>query len=177
MGAVGILALLLGGCSATPADPRAELEARAATIDSAAQDVLDSLHAAGVDEATAKGHVDGCQSEPAPGVSYRAGIAAKAGSDLASAFDALVQQLDASGWKPTDAYRDVKIDPAKPMGRFTRDDVTLDVKTGGGSVGGKWYGADEMQLGITIKDGCVRVPDGGYIGQVRDLEKDILPRS
>lgn len=177
MGAVGLLAFLLSGCSPVPSNPRAALEAKAAAIDSATQDVLDSLHAAGLDDATAKGHVDGCQSEPTPGVSYRAGISAKAGSDLAGAFDALVEQLGASGWKPTDAYRDVKIDPAKPMGRFVRDDITLDVATGGASSGGVWYGADEMQLGVTIKDYCVRVPDGGYISKVEDLAKDILPRS
>jgi hypothetical protein len=63
------------------------------------------------------------------------------------------------------------------MGRFVRDDITLDVATGGASSGGVWYGADEMQLGVTIKDYCVRVPDGGYISKVRDLAKDILPRS
>ncbi|GAA3928431.1 hypothetical protein [Microbacterium soli] len=176
MGVVGLLAFLLGGCSPVPSDPRAVLEGKAATIDAAVQDLFETLAVAGLQDVSAASAVDTCQSEPAPGVSYRAGMTVKAGEDLAGGFDALVRQLDAAGWKSTGAYQDVEIDPARPMGRFVRDDITLDVKTGGASSGGVWYGADEMQLGVTIDDDCVRVPDGGYIGKVEDLAKDILPR-
>lgn len=177
LGVVGLLALLLSGCSSVPSDPRAVLEEKAAVIDAAVQDLFEDLAAVGLKDASAGSAVDSCQSEPAPGVSYRAGITVKVGDDLAGGFDALVKQLHSSGWQPTDAYRDVEIDPAKPVGRFARDDITLDVKTGGASIGGNLYGADEMVLGLTIEDDCVRVPDGGYISEVEDLAKDILPRS
>lgn len=176
MGAMGILALLFSGCSASPADPRPALEQKAVTIDTATQDLLEALDAAGLDDATARGVIDACRSEPAPGVSYRAGIGVTVGDDLAAGYDALVEQLQASGWTETDDYDDVDIDPQMPAGRFTRDDVTVDIKTGGATVGETRHGADRMDLGITVADACVDVPDGGYITKVKDLEKEILPR-
>ncbi|MFD5215624.1 hypothetical protein [Microbacterium sp. NPDC058345] len=172
---MGLLAFLLAACSPVPTNPRAALEQKAATIDEAAQDLLAALDAAGLTDASGHGAVDVCQSEPAPGVAYRAGITVKVGDDLAAGFDALVSQLDSTGWRDTNAYRGVDIDPAKPMGRYSRDDITLDVKTGGFSMGEEQYGADEMDLGITIEDDCVRVPDGSYISEVEDLAKDIPP--
>jgi hypothetical protein len=177
MGVVGLLAFLLGGCSSVPPSPRAVLEGKAASIDTAVQDVFEALDAAGLKEASASGAVDTCQSQPAPGVSYRAGMSVKLGDDLAGGFAALVEQLGAAGWKPTNAYDGVKIDPAKPMGRFSREDITLDVKTGGASAGGEQYGADEMQLGLTVEDPCVRIADGTSFLDFQDLDKDILPRS
>lgn len=176
IGFVGLLAFLLAACAPAPSNPRTLLEQKAATIDATTQDLLEALDAVGLTGASAHGAVDSCQSQPAPGVAYRAGITVRVGDDLAAGFDRLVAQLDDTGWQATDAYRDVDIDPAKPMGRYTRDDITLDVKTGGFKIGEKQHGADEMDLGITIKDGCVRVPDGGYISEVDDLAKDILPR-
>lgn len=173
---MGLLALLFSGCSSVPPDPRAVLEEKAATVDAAAQDLLEALDAAGLNGASARSVVESCQSEPAPGVAYAAGISVTVGENLAAGFDALVEQLDATGWTATDAYDDVDVDPAAPAGRFIRDDITLDVKTGGFSSGGTRYGADEMDLGITIADDCVRVPDGGYIAEVQDLAKEILPR-
>lgn len=77
---------------------------------------------------------------------------------------------------PTNAYDDVDLDPAAPAGRFTRDDITVDIKTGGSVAGEVHYGADEMTLGITIADDCVRMPDGAYFSKMRDLEKTIHPR-
>lgn len=174
---MGIFTFLLSGCSPVPSDPRAVLEQKAAAIDSTTQDLFEMLHDVGLDDASANGSVDACQSQPAPGVSYRAGMGVKVGEDLAPAFKAFTAQLTAKGWEETDAYADVEVDPAKPMGRYAKGDITVDVKTGGFSSGGTQYGADEMQIGITIKDYCVRVPDGGYISKVEDLEKDILPRS
>jgi hypothetical protein len=173
---VGLLAFLMSGCSAVPADPRAVLEQKAATIDAAVQDVYASVRGAGLTDATARGGVDVCGSQPLPGVSYGAGMSVKVGADLAGGFDALVEQLEAGGWRPTNAYDDVKIDPAKPMGRFSRDDVTLDVKTGGASIGGKQYGSEEMQLGFTLKDPCVRIPDGASSLDFQDMDGPISPR-
>lgn len=174
--ALGVAALLLSGCSPVPADPHAVLEEKAATLDDAAQDLLESLEAAGFPDASARGIVDVCQSEPAPGASYRAGIGVTVGNDLVSAFDALAEQLAKTGWTATDDFDDTEIDPDAPAGRFVRDDITVDVKTGGSIAGGVHYGADEMTLGLTIRNDCVRVPGGGYITEVKDLEKKILPR-
>lgn len=173
---MGLLALLMSGCSPVPLDPRGALEQKAATIDAAVQDVFDALESAGLAGATASGSVDVCGSQPAPGVRYGAGMSVKVGDDLAGGFDALMEQLAATGWQPTDAYDDLKIDPAKPMGRVSREDVTLDVKTGGASIGGKQYGADEMQLGFTLEDPCVRIPDGASSLDFQDLDKKIIPR-
>lgn len=173
---MGLLAFLLGGCSAVASDPHALLEEKAATIDAAAQDLLDSLAAAGLSDASAHGVVDSCQSEPAPGAAYRAGISVAVGDDPAGGFDALSAQLDASGWTPTDDLSGSQSDPSTPSGRFTRDDITLDVTTGGFTSGGVRHGADEMTLGITIADGCVRLADGSDFAGVKDLEKEILPR-
>lgn len=171
-----VAGVLLSGCSPVPADPRAVLEEKAATIDSATQDLLEALDAAGLSDASAGGVIESCQSEPAPGVAYAAGISVTVGEDLAAGFGALVAQLDATGWTATDAYDDVEVDPAAPAGRFVRDDITVDVKTGGSAAGSVQYGADEMDLEITITPDCVRVPEGGYIAKVQDLEKEILPR-
>lgn len=173
---MGLLALLMSGCSPVPLDPRGALEQKAATIDAAVQDVYDALDSAGLSGATARGSVDVCGSQPAPGVRYGAGMSVKVGDDLARGFDALMEQLTATGWQRTDAYDDVKIDQAKPMGRVSRDDVTLDVKTGGASIGGKQYGTDEMQLGFTLKDPCVRIPDGTSSLDFQDLGRKIFPR-
>lgn len=169
-------AVLLCGCSPVPADPHAVLEEKAARVDAAAQDLLEALDAAGLPGATAHGSVGACQSEPAPGVDYSAGIGVTVGEDLAAGFDAFVEQLEATGWTETDAYEDVDVDPAKPASRFQRADITADVKTGGFTSGGVEYGADEMAIGITIARDCVRVPDGSYFTEMLDLEKDILPR-
>lgn len=177
MGVVGLLAFLLSACSPVPSDPRAVLEEKAATVDTAVQDLLDTLETAGFDDVSARGSVDQCQSQPAPGVSYSAGIAVNVGDDPAGGFDALVTELDEAGWKTTDAYRDVKIDPDKPMGRFSRDDITLDVKTGGFSSGGESHQADLMVLSVTVEDPCVRIADGTSFLDFQDLDKDILPRS
>lgn len=173
---ISVVALLLTGCSAVPADPHAVLEEKAAAVDDAAQDLLESLDAAGYPDATARGIVDACQSEPAPGASYRAGIGVTVGEDLVSAFDALVVQLNQEGWTATNVYDDIDLDPAAPAGQFTRGDITVNVETGGSVVGGVHYGADEMTLGITIADDCVRMPDGAYFSKMGDLEKTIHPR-
>lgn len=174
MGVVGLIALLLTGCSAVPSDPRAVLEEKAATVDSAVQDLFEALNAAGLPGATAGGVVDACQSEPAPGVSYRAGMGVHVGDEPAAGFKSLADQLAATGWQRTDD--DLGGDENAPMARFSRGDITLDVKTGGVTYAGERQDEDRMTLGVTIKDHCVRVPNGGYITEVKDLAKDILPR-
>lgn len=174
---IGLLTFLFSGCSPVPSDPHAALMEKAAPIDTAVQDALDALSAAGLDDATASGQVSTCGNDPRPGVRYDAGITVKVGDDLASGFDALVAQLRDTGWTTTDAYDGVKIDPAKPKERFSRDRVTLDVRTGGASIGGKYYGADEMTLGFTLADPCVRIPHGTSFIDFQDLDKDILPRA
>lgn len=173
---MGLLAFLLSGCSAVPADPHAALSAKAASVDAAAQDLLVALDSASLPTVSAGSSIDVCQSEPVPGVSYQAGISVKVGDDLVGGFDSLAKQLAEDGWKETDAYRDVELDPAKPAGRYERDDITLDVKTGGFKMGETQYGADEMVLGITIKNPCVRIPHGVSFTDFQDLEKDLQPR-
>ncbi|MFT4156425.1 MAG: hypothetical protein QM630_00625 [Microbacterium sp.] len=171
-----LLALVLVGCSPVPADPRAVLEEKVAKVDAATQDVLEALDAAGLSGASAHGSVDGCQSEPAPGVAYRAGISVTLGDDLVTGFNALVEQLEMTEWIDTHNYDDLDIPAETPAGRFTRDDITLDIKTGGTTAGEIQYGADEMDLGIRIANDCVRIPDGAYFTKMVDLEKEILPR-
>ena len=168
---LGALTLLLAACSSPSADPAADLRRQAASIDAAAQEVLTALQSAGFTEASARGIVDACQSEPAPGVAYRVGVTAKIGDAPEDAFETLLGELDANGWQQKGEDAGAADMPA----RFTRDDLMLDIKSGGFTVGDTAYGADELALGITHVDGCVRVPDGGYISKVRDLEKQITP--
>lgn len=156
-----------------PSEPRAVLEQNAATVDAAVQDLLQALDSAGLKDASARGTIGACQSEPAPGVDYRGGVDVKVGDDPAAGLDALARELAAAGWQRSDD--ELGGDEQTPRARFTREDIRVDVKTGGFRTGGEVHGADEMTLGITLADGCVRVPDGGYIAQVRDLEKEIRP--
>ena len=96
---LGALTLLLAACSSPSADPAADLRRQAASIDAAAQEVLTALQSAGFTEASARGIVDACQSEPAPGVAYRAGVTAKIGDAPEDAFETLLGELDANGWQ------------------------------------------------------------------------------
>lgn len=170
---VGLLAFLLGGCSSTTEDPRTSLETKASLVDSATRDVLTAVRAAGFPDAVARGIVEACQGMPDPGVSYRAGIAATIGEDLVSAYDEVTSQLTKDGWKESSAYEGATVDPSAPAGQFTRDDIRVDIKTGGASVGGTPYGEDAMQFGVTIDQSCVRVPEGTHASDFDDLEKTI----
>lgn len=172
----GLLALLCAGCSAVPSDPRAVLEENASVIDSAAQDLLEALDAAGLKGTSATGSIGLCQGPPSPGVDYSAAITATVGNDPVGGFNALAEQLDATGWTATDAYADAGIDPSTPAQEYTRGPLVLSVKTGGFSVGGTRYGADAMNLGITLSDHCVRVPDSTDFTELHDLNGEIPPR-
>lgn len=174
MGAIavmGLFALLFSGCAPTPDGARAELERRAETVNAAAQDVLLAMGAAGLQSASAAGQVKNCGGSLKPGLEYSAGASATVGKDLAGAVDAVTEELQALGWQHEGEIGDDRL-----SARFTRDDVTIDVKAGGAVVGGKAYGEDQMQVGITQADGCVRVPEGVYATDFTDLEKEILPR-
>lgn len=171
MGAMGLLALLLGGC-ASAEDPRSTLEEHAAAIDSAAQEVLALLAADGMPAQEAKGVVDTCRSEPSPGVSYRAGVSASVGDDPVAAFGRFSGDLVTAGWQ---RVKD-SLGGDGPSARFQRDGLRLDVKAGGFRVGETLHDADIMTLSLHREGGCVTVPDGGFIAEVRDLEKQILPR-
>ncbi|MGB3374242.1 MAG: hypothetical protein WBA87_03785 [Microbacterium sp.] len=168
---VGLFTFLLGGCSPTQQGARVELEQHAAALEAAAQDVLQALDAAGLAGGTAAGHVESCGGSLSPGVSYRAGGSAPVGDDLAADLEGVSQLLEATGWN---SAGDLGGD--SPSGRFTRDDITLDVKTGGFRVGDELHGADEMTFGLRIDDPCVRVPDGVHADEFQDLERNILPR-
>lgn len=168
---VGLFTLLSSGCAPTPDGARAELERHADTVNTAAQDVLLAMDAAGLKDASAAGRVEYCGGSLNPGLAYSAGASATVGEDLAGAIDAVTEELRSLGWQHEGQIGDDRL-----SARFTREDVTIDVKAGGAMVGGKAYGEDEMQVGITQADDCVRVPDGVHATDFADLEKDILPR-
>lgn len=168
---VGLLTLLFTGCAPTPDGARAELEHRADTVNTAAQDVLLAMDAAGLHSASAAGRVEYCGGSLKPGLAYSAGASATVGEDLAGAIAAVSEELQLLGWQPEGEIGDDRL-----SARFTRDDVTIDVKAGGAVIGGKAYGEDEMQVGIIQADDCVRVPDGVHATDFADLEKEILPR-
>lgn len=170
--AVGLFTALFTGCAPTPDGARAELERRAETVDTAAQDVLTAMDAAGLSDASAAGRIESCGgSLTGWGVAYSAGATATAGDDLAGAVGSVTEQLQALGWRHEGEIGD---DPLSA--RFTRDDVTIDVKAGGAVVGGTAYGEDQIQVGITQADDCVRVPDGVDDSDFPELAKEILPR-
>lgn len=170
---VGLLTLLFTGCAPTPSGAREELERRADTLNTAAQDVLLAMDAAGLQGASAAGRVEYCGGSLKPGLAYSAGASATVvGEDLAGAIDAMTEELQSLGWR-----HEGEIGDDRMSARFTRDDVTIDVKAGGAVIGGKAYGEDEMQVGITHADACVHVPDGVHDTDFADLEKEILPRA
>lgn len=169
---MGLFTLLLAGCSPTPDSARAQLEERAAVLDTAGQDVLQAADAAGFPDATTKGRIESCGGSLKPGMVYRVGATVPVGDDLAGAITAMSDQLRAIGW-----HHEGTIGEDQLSGRFTRDDVMLDLKAGGATIGGTKYGADELQIGITQANPCVRVPESTYTDEFQDFEKDILPRS
>lgn len=174
MGAIatmGLFTLLFTGCAPTPDDARSALESRADTLNTAAQDVLLAMDAAGLQGASAVGRVEHCGGSLNPGLAYRASVSATSGADPAEAIGAVTEELQALGWQHEGEIGDDRL-----SARFTRDDVTIDVKAGGAVIGGKTYGEDEMQVGITQADDCVRVPDGVHETDFADLENEILPR-
>lgn len=141
-------------------------------IDDTTQDLLASLVAAGLPVDSARSVIERCQSEPVPGLSYGAGITANVGEDPIPGFDALVSELDRTGWFRTE--ESLGGPPTTPSGRFTRDGIQLDITTGGFTSGDERFGADEMQLGLGLIDDCVRVDSSAYMSEVEDLEKDFL---
>lgn len=169
---MGLFTLLFAGCSPTLDSARAQLEMRAADMDTAGQDVLQAADAAGFPDATAKGRIESCGGSLKPGMAYRVGGTVPVGDDLAGAVAAISDQLRSIGWNHEGTIGE---DPLSS--RFTRDDIMIDLKAGGASVGGTKYGADEMQIGITQANPCVRVPESTYTDEFQDFEKDILPRS
>lgn len=170
IGVMGLLALLFGGCSAAPADARTTLEQHAAAIDEATHELFGVLAEAGFTDAGARSVVETCRSEPAPGLSYEVRITAT-GDDPAEQYTRLSEGLTSSGW----VQEKDSLGGDQPSGRFSRDGLTLDVKTGGFKIGDEVHGADELTLALSRDDGCVDVADGGAISEVRDLEKEILP--
>lgn len=176
MGIVGLLALLLAACSptASPSNPRAVLEKKVETIDSTVQDLFEALDDAGLSGATAMGVVDGCQGAPLPGVSYQAGMGVTVGEQQAESFAAVAKQLEATGWTQTPDVLDG--DEKAPMGRFTRGDITVDVKTGGFTYAGELQDEDRMTFEITANDACVKIPDDMSFVDFQDLSKEIRPR-
>ncbi|MFK4761017.1 hypothetical protein ACI3KS_08805 [Microbacterium sp. ZW T5_45] len=149
------------------------IEGKAVTVDAAVEDLLGALEAAGLPDASAGSTIDLCQSEPLPGAAYSAGITVAVGEDLVSAFDGFTAQLTNAGWSMTDDFDSADIDDDAPAARFVRDDITLDVTTGGATVGGVRYGTDQMELSVKIEDDCVRIPDSAYFTDLQDLERDI----
>ncbi|MFT4258820.1 hypothetical protein [Microbacterium sp.] len=169
--AICLFTVLFTGCASTPESARGELERRADELDDATQDILQALESAGTQAASAAGHINYCGGSMLPGMAYTTSAHATVSGDLSEAMRAVIDELTTLGWNHVG-----EIGTDDLSARFTRDDITIDVKAGGATIGGKRYGEDEIEAGTTQPDNCVRVPDGTYADEFADLEKEILPR-
>lgn len=169
---IGLLALLFSGCSSAPADPRASLEKNATIIDAAAQDVLSALTTAGLSGAEATGRLEQCGgSLNGWGAEYHASASAKVGDDLAATVEQVTTELTSLGWEHTG-----DLGGEFPTARLERDDVTVDVSTGGFTSGGTRYGADEIAVGIRPASACVKLPEGTFASDLTEFDRSIPPR-
>ncbi|MFK4761013.1 hypothetical protein ACI3KS_08785 [Microbacterium sp. ZW T5_45] len=173
MSALSITALFaLAGCSAVPADPSAEVERVAAPVDEAAQDVLSAIYAAGLADGQASGHLEQCGgSLTGWGGEYQASASAAVGDDLQTAIDRMTTGLQSSGWTYIG-----ELGGDYPSARLERGDVTIDLMTGGFTVGETRYGAEELEVGITTSNACVTFPEGEHVSDYPEFERTILPR-
>lgn len=171
--ALSITALLaLAGCSTVPADPTAEIERVATPVDDAAQDVLSAISAAGLTGGRASGHLEQCGgSLTGWGGEYQASASAAVGDDLQATMDRMTTGLESSGWTYIG-----ELGGDYPSARLERDDVTIDLKTGGFTVGETRYGADELEVGITTSNACVKFPEGEHASDYPEFERTIPPR-
>ncbi|MFK4852824.1 hypothetical protein ACI3KT_14405 [Microbacterium sp. ZW T6_19] len=170
--ALAALSLLLTACSATHDGARAELDKHAAVVDDAAQDVLQALDAADLSDAGVAGYLEQCGgSLTGWGVAYHAGGSAKVGEDRQAAVEDVAAELESLGWA-----HEGEIGGDDPSARLTRDDLTIDLKTGGFTVGATRYGADELEIGIRQSNACVETPEGEYKTDYAEFEREILPR-
>lgn len=173
-GAAGltVLALALTACSPTHDGAHAELEKHAAVVDDAAQDVLQALDAAALRDAGVAGYLEQCGgSLTGWGVAYHAGGSAAVGEDRRAAVEEVATALQSLGWA-----HEGELGGDDPSARLTRDDITIDLKTGGFTVGTTRYGADELEIGILQSSPCVKTPEGEHKADYAEFEREILPR-
>ena len=170
--ALALVTLVISGCSGAPDDPRAAIEEKAATIDDAAQDVLTALTTAGLAEASATGRLEQCGgSLTGWGAEYHAGASAKVGESMQAAVDQVTAELKSLGW---DHVGDLGGD--FPTARLERGDVTIDLSTGGFTVGATRYHEDDLSVSIWPFSACVKLPEGKTVSDYAEFERSIPPR-
>lgn len=167
---LGLSLGLLTACGPTEAGARAELEKRIEVMGTAARDVLHAMDALQLPDASARGRLESCGGSLRPGVYYLAGASATIGDDWAAAVEGMTKELEKAGWEYVG-----EIGGDDPTARFTRGEVTVDLKTGGFTNGGTLYGADQLEVGIRDAGSCVHIPDGVSDSDFADLEGAILP--
>ncbi|TNM38560.1 hypothetical protein FHP29_15105 [Nocardioides albidus] len=124
--------------------------------------VIDLLGGAGLDVTRAGGVAEFCQSEPAPGVTYRTGGAvAGTPAEAAAQFAAAREALLADGWSVVTEG----VDGTRPWANLGRDDLRLGLSQAK-------HG--ERLLGFSLTSGdCIRVEDGGFLDD--DRRVDLTP--
>jgi hypothetical protein len=116
------------------------------------REVIDLLAGAGLEVTRAAGVAEYCQSEPAPGVTYRSGGAvAGTPEDVPAQFAAAREALLADGW----AVVTEGTDGTRPWANLGRDDVRLGLSQAR-------HGEQLLGFAITSSE-CVRVEDGGFL--------------
>lgn len=176
-----LLVLDRGFAGATSSDTsaNAELELRAERMDTTVQEVLDVVDAAGLETIAARGRVEesGGMSGTRYCLHYQASITVATHTTDTEDFAALEAQFLASGWTRSDVTMSDSAD--HPGARFQRDDIEVDVLTGGFTSGGTRYGAEEIAMSVQRNDeDCVYVPDFDRVSAAKErFGKVIYPGS
>jgi hypothetical protein len=144
--------LVLGGCGVDEQKGAAELSTLQDSVVTQTRAVIDLLAGAGLEVTRAAGVAEYCQSEPAPGVTYRSGGAvAGTPGELPARFAAAREALLAGGWSVVTEGTD----GTRPWANLGRDDLRL-------ALSQAKHG--ERLLGFAItSSACVRVEDGGFL--------------
>ncbi|GAA4082813.1 hypothetical protein ACFFOS_15405 [Nocardioides kongjuensis] len=130
----------------------AELAALQDTVVARTREVVDLLTGAGLEVTRAAGVAEYCQSEPAPGVTYRSGGAvAGTPAEVPAQFAAAREALVAAGWSVVTEGAD----GTRPWANLGRDGLRLGLSQAK-------HGERLLGFAITSSE-CVRVADGGFL--------------
>lgn len=150
--ALAAVVLALGGCGVDDDKGAGELSALQDTVVEQTRDVIDLLAGAGLEVTRAAGVAEYCQSEPAPGVTYRTGGAvAGTPAEVATQFATAREALLADGWSVVTEGTD----GTRPWANLGRDDLRLGLSQAK-------HGERLLGFAITSTD-CIRVEGGGFL--------------
>lgn len=134
--------------------------------------MLQAVDAADLRDAGIAGYLDNCGGSLGGwGVAYHAGGSAAVGDDLHATVETVAAELETLGWTYVG-----ELGGDYPSARLTRDDISIHLKTGGFTIGATRHRADELEIGISQLNDCVKTPEGERESDFTEFEQEILPR-